>query len=289
MYKLFFPFPIHHTGLFQHREHVTTHYKEVLSSNSEVVFRNSLPNLEEIKRYTELLDKNSLSKEYFGSLFTDDDSWKIKASLADLDNLHRGFTTIVDGKVMRSYFMTNCAGHHSDNQHYELFCPLNQLFFIVEYLNYYDNFPEIVWVDIDAHFGNGDKKLWDHYKQKMLSEKNNVRGLSFHNDAGNIEEDGYKGIGYEYPVLESQFVDMVRQETPSIVHNMKYLLLFWGTDVFMGDYGKNENITTNCVPEILNFFEELAQASNSQLIVIQTGGSQQRNIETLIDVLLSER
>lgn len=55
----------------------------------------------------------------------------------------------------RAYIMSNTAGHHADNAHYELFCPLNQLFFIIEYLNYHKNFPEIAWIDVDAHFGNG--------------------------------------------------------------------------------------------------------------------------------------
>lgn len=286
MYSFYFPFPVKHMGLFTSRFDVIAKYRESYSDNQQFTFRERLPDARAIASYSQLVKKNDPSKEYLGSLLLDQEEWKFVGALADLDNLYLGFSEMIEQGITRLYFMTNTGGHHADNTRYQLFCPLNQLFFIVELLNEQKNFPEIAWIDIDAHFGNGDKTLWDKYRKRMGQELNNVTGFCLHNDAGDVTDDGYIGKGYERAISRDEFCSLIEQ-TVMIDPRVKFVLLFFGTDLFVGDYGDNQNIHTDVIPNIIDIVERKLPSQDAHLAIIQTGGSSSENIHAFIDHLMS--
>lgn len=283
--KFFFPYPVKHASMFKERFGLINEYKDKYSGDDRFVFRDRLPDAQEIYEYFDLIKQNEYSKEYFGQLLSDNEDWKFVGAFADLDNLYKGVSEILKSGVDRAYFMTDTGGHHADNQHYELFCPINQLFFIVELLNKRAFFPEIVWIDIDAHFGNGDKKLWDSYRAKMANERNNVSGICFHNDAGDIKEVGYLGVRYDVGISEEDFLKLI-QENVEIPSETKFVLLFFGTDIFSDDYGGNKNISLEAVGKLVQIFEKNVEKSGAKLIIIQTGGTLAKNVSALIDGLV---
>jgi acetoin utilization deacetylase AcuC-like enzyme len=274
--------------MFNQRFDLINSYRENFSGDSQFTFRQRPPDITDIHRYFGLISKNQFSKEYFGQLFVDTDPWKPIGGFSDLDNLYNGIIDSIDNNRHKAYFMTNTAGHHGDNTHYELFCPINQLFFAVEVLNSFCNFPKIAWVDIDAHFGNGDKKMWDSYRTKMQSEQNNLEGISFHNDSHNVTEEGYRGFSYAPDITNEElllfFRENIRFQSP-----VKYLLLFFGTDILNSDYGDNKNITPEILPKIVQLFEQIANQMNASLFIVQCGGNQGKNITELITTLRFNR
>lgn len=289
-YHLSIPFPIKHTGLFQARFDLIGKLKSDYQGQSDFSFRQTLPKADQVHQYFQILGKNSHSNEYFGQLLGDQDSWKFLSAVADLDNFYSGFEKILEEEISYAYFFTNTGGHHADNTRYELFCPLNQLFFIVEFLNYRANFPKIAWIDLDAHFGNGDKKLFDSYRQKMSREGSNLKGVSFHNDYGQINEPDYLGVSYDPEVSQDQFLTLISHSLNSQVFDqVRYLLLFFGTDIFLDDYGGNKRITPAVLPELVSIFEKLCQKTGSKIIVIQAGGQNKENLLNLINHLVSQQ
>lgn len=283
-YQLFYPYPVSHNGLFKQRHNIINNHLQKFSSNDNFVFQEISPTTAEINNYMQMVKKNEFSKEYIGDLISDNDPWKFSAAFSDFQNIYKGVETIIDNDIKRSYFMTNSGGHHADNMHYELFCPLNHLFFAVEVLNYQSNFPQIAWVDIDAHFGNGDKIIFDKYKEKMKNESNNLFGASIQNDAGDLEEESYLAKGYDINISNHEFIELVRSVKPP--ENIKFLLLFFGTDIFKGDYGGNENTTQDIIPTILDYFEKITAKNNGYLIIFQTGGSNYENINLLVEEII---
>jgi acetoin utilization deacetylase AcuC-like enzyme len=281
--KLFFPKPVRNSGLFKCRYDLISEYKELYSENSQFSFSDKFPGADEIFTYFQLISKNSYSESYLGKLLTGDDPWKFIGALSDLATIYSGLDVILHNSIKRVYFMTNTGGHHADNTHYELFCPLNQLFFIVEYLNYHAGFPDIQWLDVDAHFGNGDKKIFDSYSNKMKSERNNLSGISLHNDYSNISEERYLGIQYEKDISNSNYLSVLQQNLV-IDSNCKFLLVFFGTDIFSGDYGSNISLTTELIPEIITAIESHVPKS-ATVLYIQTGGASKSPIEQLITCL----
>ncbi len=280
-YDLFFPYPIQHDGLFKNRSIVINHYSQRHANENNFHFQKTSPHAEEIHQYFQLIKKNPFSKEYIGELVTEKNSWKFLSATNDLKNIYDGMIYVLDSNIKNAYFMTNSAGHHADNPKYQLFCPLNHLFFIVELLNYHTNFPNIFWIDIDAHFGDGDKEKFDKYKIKMSNESNNLSGVSLHNDTGGFQESDYIAINYENDISEINFLDMLKNI--HIDNKPSYILLFFGTDIFRGDYGGNKNISKKIIPEILSHFEYMSEKQDATLITIQTGGSDYENVEELID------
>lgn len=288
MYSFYFPFPVKHIGLFKSRFDIIAKYRGSCTSDERFRFREHAPDASAIASYFQLIRKSDPSKDYLGSLLLDPESWKFVGALADLDNLYRGFSEVIERGITRSYVMTNTGGHHADNTRYQLFCPLNQLFFIVELLNEQKNFPEIMWIDVDAHFGNGDKILWDTYRKRMGNEPNNVSGICFHNDSGNIVDNGYTGKGYERTISGDDFCALIDQ-TMVIDPHVRFVLLFFGTDIFVGDYGDNQNVRVDVIPTIIDVVERKLPSPETSLAIIQTGGSQSQNISALIDHLMTRR
>jgi acetoin utilization deacetylase AcuC-like enzyme len=282
---MYFPYPVQNNGLFKFRTKVIEDCKQRYINTSNVFFQSKLPNAQEIHKYYNLISHNTHSTNYLGQLLTDKDPWKFVGSMADIDNIYKALNNIIQTNEKKSYIMTNTGGHHADNAHYELFCPLNQLFFIIEYLNYHHGFPEIAWIDVDAHFGNGDKKLLDGYKEKMKSETNNVTGLSIHNDGTNIHNDNYIGINYERNTNNTEFLQILTSAL-SINQSTRYALVFFGTDIVMGDYGANENISPEIIPQIVALLESKIPPQ-ATTIYIQTGGADPQNIMKLIETLTS--
>jgi acetoin utilization deacetylase AcuC-like enzyme len=254
-------------------------------NNFDYIFRKCLPNIKDVFKYFELIKKNNFSKEYIGSLLADNNDWKIVGALADLDNIYKGVLETVE-KNETAYFLLNTGGHHADNEHYELFCPLNQLFFITEFLNYYDNFPSIYWLDLDAHFGNGDKILFDKYKQKMSHETNNLSGISVHNDGPNIDEDLYRGINHPTDISNEEYLKLIGEKI-TIPKDTKYCIVFIGTDIVNTDYGDNKNITDSVFQDILLKLKKVVNETGCKLLIFQTGGSNSKEIKTLIEALKS--
>lgn len=286
MYSFYFPFPVKHMGLFKSRFDVTAGYRDSHQSDQRFAFRERLPDAKAIASYFQLVKKSDPSTEYLGQLLLDREEWKFVGALADLDNLHLGFSEMIERGITRSYVMTNTGGHHADNTRYQLFCPLNQLFFVVELLNEQKNFPEIAWIDIDAHFGNGDKALWDRYRKRMATETNNVTGFCLHNDAGDIADDGYVGKGYERTISGDELCSLI-EKTIVINPRVRFVLLFFGTDVFAGDYGDNQNIRIDVIPKIIDVVEQKLPSQDTHFAIIQTGGSSSENIHALINHLMT--
>lgn len=279
---LYFPYPVKHGGLFKNRYDLITDHKLEKSGDPNFKFHDQLSDASEIYSYFQFVKRNPYSPDYFGNLLTDNEDWKWTASIADLSNFYKGIKSIIDNKINSSYFMTNTGGHHADNAHYELFCPINHLFFITEILNYQDNFPQIYWVDTDAHFGNGDKKLYDSYSIKMRNETNNLSGVSFHNDAENLVSPGYKGIRYNNNISNSKFLEILEKNI-QIPSGTKYFLWFIGTDIINDDYGNNKNISLEVIPKMLEMIKRKSEEIKCKWIIIQTGGSIKENIQISID------
>ena len=278
-YHIFFPYAVKTVGMFENRFDLINRYMKKKSLNRNFFFRENLPNIKEIYEYFSLIKKNSYSKKYFGKLLTNDDSWKFIGALADLDNFSKSINYIIKNNISKAYLMTNTAGHHADNQHYELFCPINQLFFIIELLNRIDFFPNISWIDIDAHFGNGDKKLFDEY----ITREKNINGICFHNDFQDIKEKNYLGIKYSRDITERNFLKLLKDKI-KINLETQYLLVFFGTDIFSNDYGDNRNICLRILSPLISLFEEKISKTKTKLIIIQAGGSKAENISALIDI-----
>lgn len=282
-YFLYFPYPIKHQGLFSLRYDFITECKNLIN-NETYIFSKEKPDAEHIYTYLGLVKKNAYSKEYLGELLVDQNNWKWVATMYDFHNIYCGLEHLLENEIKRAFFMTNTGGHHANNQRYELFSPLNLLFFMVEYLNYFDNFPNIAWIDIDAHFGNGDKELFDSYVKKMGTESINLHGFSFHNDSGDIDDPFYKGVYYPVDIRDEDFLSLQNKNVKFKILP-KYILLFFGTDIFRADYGDNLSLSTSLITRIIDIYEDLAIQNNASLIVVQTGGTLKQNYQLLIEDL----
>ena len=291
--KIYVPYPVKCTGVLEGRSGVIGGYREKAKSDASIVCMDRLPNAQEIGGYFTYVKKNDYSREYVGELITAG-GWKFEASMADFMALERAVVDLVDGEK-EAYVLTNCAGHHADNRHYELFCPLNQLFFIVELLNYQDNFPSIYWLDTDAHFGNGDKAIYGKYSAKMAIEGNNLRGISIHNDAGDTREgiggieglEGYVGFGYSPGIGQGEFLGLVESALVD-VFEAKYIIWFVGTDISNNDYGGNKNIELSVLKPLAEIVRQKAKTVGAKLLVVQAGGTRGENIEEVVRVISNQ-
>lgn len=125
--------------------------------------------------------------------------------------------------------------------------------------------------------------MFDGYKKKMVSESNNVTGISFHNDYGNIKENNFIGRQYPVTIQNEEYIKML-QEHVDIPERVRYLLVFVGTDIVKGDYGLNENITLDTLAKVIDCIESKI-SPDTGIIYIQTGGAASENISYLIKFL----
>src|SRR5690606_32507423 len=108
-----------------------------------------------------------------------------------------------------------------------------------------------------------------------------LSGVSIHNDANSFQENDYQAINYEKDIIEDDFIEILKNI--NISNEPRFILLFFGTDVFKGDYGSNQSLSTKIIPDIISHFEGETKKTNASLIIIQTGGSIYENITALID------
>lgn len=270
----YFPYNIkHHSAMMERYEFSSSkttdlHFQEPSLSDISIVFQ----------RFNECF----VDKKYIGENALDSDQWKFSSAMADLVMFEKIFSSInIHSKDLYNYIFTNAGGHHADNIEYGIYCPYNYLIYIVSLLNEIYSFPNILWLDLDHHFGDGDYKIFKKY-QAFMGTSNNLSGISMHGDWIDIDESNYLGISYGLDICDDNFINKLNIGFDKIYSGQEIILLFQGSDIIPGDYGHIKSISDEIFMKIFNLVKSKVNPY-TRIYVFQLGGMLKENYQNLFE------
>lgn len=174
----------------------------------------------------------------------------------------KGAKSILDG-VCDIFFNISGGLHHAMPEKASGFCYLNDIAVAIKYL--IDNGKKVLYVDTDAHHGDGVERIfYDTSKVMTISFHESGKflfpGTGFESDMGEGEGLGYAVNFPLYPYCDdNNFLRAFFEIVPPLVDVFKpdVLVTQLGVDCFYNDPLATLNLTTISFEKIINYYKGL--------------------------------
>ena len=195
------------------------------------------------------------------------------AAKAAVDCALNGAELIAKGKEDRIFAMCRPPGHHASRNYYGGYCIFNNAAVAAFYLS---KIGRVAILDLDFHHGNGTQSIFYEHPQVVYisihgDPKNNYPYFSgFSNETGENLGKGYNiniplPAGTDNKYYREHFLKALKQLK---THNVKFLVLSMGFDIFKEDKLGDFEITSD-------FFHEIGSTINKldmPVLACQEGG-----------------
>lgn len=203
---------------------------------------------------------------------------------------------VVDGKTHHAFNMSGGL-HHAFRNRASGFCIFNDPAICIEFLKKKYNVERILYLDIDAHHGDG--VMYGFYSDPTVLD------IDFHEDGnylfpgtGFVHElgtDEAKGLKINFPLPpgtgDSQYARAFRELVPTLIEQFKpeIILMQCGADSHYDDRLTHLNLSTEMYFEVANTIHRLAHKyCNGKLIMFGGGGYNLFNVSRCWAVMLNE-
>lgn len=191
----------------------------------------------------------------------------------------KGAKSILSG-VCDIFFNIPGGLHHAFSEKASGFCYLNDIAVAIKYL--VDNGKKVIYIDTDAHHGDGVEKIfYDTSKVMTISFHESGRflfpGTGFETDIGEGDGLGYSVNFPLYPYCDDDnFLRGFFEVVPPLIDAFKpdVLVTQLGVDCFHNDPLATLNLTTISFEKIINFYKNL----NIPWLALGGGGYNPANV-----------